>query len=413
MVDERLDGVAVVGGGLAGLALAAALRSRRVPVEVLTAGRGAPARGGGDRSLCLWGGALAALDRIGAAEAVRARGTPIERLRLWSATGRPLLEMSAREAPGLGGLAIRSSALRDLLRAACAGVPIETTPPVLGYAEDEQGVELDLETGGPVRATVAVGADGVRSAVREQGLDDGRPPYSGDSIFDGIGPPAPWLAPGTLHVFWGRYGLRAAAVALDARPDGDAGASGWWVDAETGPVAQAGGVREPLRADLAALLAEMPGPLPELVNATPDEGICVTDVLARKRPALRCGGLVALIGDAAHPVPATLRLGASLAVEDAAELADALAGERDPARALRRFEQARAPRVAWVMGMLWRLRAFEARYSGPAAWLRDAAARRVPRGRVARLLSRLTAGGSARRPGRRDVSPEPEVFHAI
>jgi 2-polyprenyl-6-methoxyphenol hydroxylase-like FAD-dependent oxidoreductase len=397
-VDERFEGVAVVGGGLAGLTLAAALRSRRLPVELLTAGARGPARGshsGGDRGLCLWGGALAALDRIGVGEAARERGAPIERLRLWSASGRPLLELSTLEAPGLHGLAIRSSALLDLLRAACAGAPIETAPPVIGYVEDEQGVELDLETGGPIRAGVVAGADGVRSAIREQGLDDGRAAYAGDSVLEGIGPPARWLAPGVLHVFWGRYGLRAAAVALDVQPSGDAGASAWWVDVETGPVAQVGDVREPLKRDLAALLAEMPGPFPELVKATPDEAIGVTDVFARRRPALRCGGLVALIGDAAHPVPATLRLGASLAVEDAVELADALAGEGEgehhPAQALRRFEEARALRVGWVVSVLWRLRAFEARYSAPAAWLRDATASRLPRSTVARLLSRLTA----------------------
>jgi 2-polyprenyl-6-methoxyphenol hydroxylase-like FAD-dependent oxidoreductase len=406
-VDERVDGVVVVGGGPAGLALAAALRSRRFPVEVLTAGAAGLANGGGaaDSSLCLWGGALAALDRIGLGEAMRARGAPIQRLRLWSATGRSLLDLAARDVPGLDGLALRSSALREVLRAACADVPIETGRRVIGYAEDDQGVEIDLETGGPVRAALLAGADGAHSAVRRQGLDDGLPAYSGDSVLEGIGPPRRWLPPGTLHVFWGRYGVRAAAVGLEPQLDGGAGASGWWVNAETGPVAQVGGLREPesLKRDLAALLAEMPGPLPELVDATPEQAVRVADLLTRRRPAVSCGGLVALIGDAAHPLPATMRLGASLAVEDAVELAEALLAETRPAAALRRFEQARAPRVAWVADVLRRLRTFEARYSAPAAWVRDAATHRLPRSRVTRILSGLlsrppsglTSGGVA------------------
>ncbi len=63
-------------------------------------------------------------------------------------------------------------------------------------------------------------------------------------------------------------------------------------------------------------------------------------------------GPVTLVGDAAHPVLPFLAQGAALAIEDAAVLADALAGhDNNPAAALRRYEVLRRYRTARVQQM--------------------------------------------------------------
>ena len=66
-----------------------------------------------------------------------------------------------------------------------------------------------------------------------------------------------------------------------------------------------------------------------------------------------------------------MRLGASLAIEDAVALADALIAQVNPIEALRLYERAREPELAHVEKMLWRLRALEVRQSALASRARD------------------------------------------
>jgi hypothetical protein len=94
-VRELVDGIAVVGTGVAGLTLSAALGTHRRPVELVGARMGGLIAHGGatdgafDRGVHLWPRALAALERIGLLGPLAARGGWIERLRLWSCCGSP------------------------------------------------------------------------------------------------------------------------------------------------------------------------------------------------------------------------------------------------------------------------------------------------------------------------------------
>src|SRR5262245_3060424 len=150
---EVAEGVAVVGAGLAGFTLAAVLRAKSWPVEVVEArdslGRTA------EHTYCLWRGALMALDRVGLAEPIRARAAPIHRLRLWSGGGRLLLDLPARAAP-VEGLAIRTGQLEAGLRELCSDVPLHFGQHLIGYSEDDRGVLLSFRSG-LMRAPIAVG----------------------------------------------------------------------------------------------------------------------------------------------------------------------------------------------------------------------------------------------------------------
>jgi 2-polyprenyl-6-methoxyphenol hydroxylase-like FAD-dependent oxidoreductase len=392
---EMVEGVAVIGGGVAGFTLAAALRARGLPVE-LAGVRGA----GPDRHLHLWPGALAALDRIGLLGPVVRHGTALERLRLSSSSGHTLIDLDARQLSGggIGCLTIRASAFIEVLQGACAGVPIRLDRRVIGYAEDELGVLFTFEGGWPLRAPVAVGADGVRSRVRLQCLDDGAPMYSGDSVWEGIGPrPASYAhAPAALDLIWGADGVRAGMVPIDLGLGLGLGLDGgqvaWWVDVATG----IGGGREPgpgkprLAETIDTMGGTMGGAIRDVVAATPEAAIRRTDVYCRRRQRSAGRGHVTLIGDAAHPMPITLRMGASLAIEDAVALADALAAEPDPQRALRRFEEARAPRIAHAQRLLWRLRRLEVRQSLTASRVRDSLIAQLSLPTVAGFLTGLT-----------------------
>lgn len=366
---ELVEGVAVVGAGVAGLTLSAALGSRRLPVELIGTRVGGliahGTDGAFDRGVHLWPRAMAALERVGLLAPLAARGSRIQRLRLWSSTGRMLAELASREALEVaGGLAVRASALIDVLLAGCAGLAVATGRRALGYSEDEHGVALTFDGGWPLRAPVVVGADGASSAIRRQCLDDGPPAYSGDSAWEGIAPGAGRLQPGTLDFYWAAHGLRGGALSM-----GEAADTAWWVDVETGV---GGGTQGgATKSELVHLLSEVRGPLPDLVAATPEAAIRRADVFAHRGGPAAGRGRVTLIGDAAHALPITLRLGASLAIEDAVALADALIAQVNPVEALRLYERAREGELAHVEKMLWRLRALEVRQSALASRARD------------------------------------------
>ena len=83
-------------------------------------------------------------------------------------------------------------------------------------------------------------------------------------------------------------------------------------------------------------------------------------------------GLVALVGDAAHPVLPFLAQGGALAIEDAAVLAHALAGRGDPSQGLAAYARARLPRVRRVQREA-RLNGQRYHWPQPLALARDAA----------------------------------------
>ena len=90
-------------------------------------------------------------------------------------------------------------------------------------------------------------------------------------------------------------------------------------------------------------------PIPELIDATLEQAIvrsCQYD-----RPPLRRwpAGRVGLVGDAAHPMLASLGQGACQAIEDAAALGDAVGATSDVTMALRAYGARRAPHAAAVV----------------------------------------------------------------
>jgi 2-polyprenyl-6-methoxyphenol hydroxylase-like FAD-dependent oxidoreductase len=223
-------------------------------------------------------------------------------------------------------------------------------------------VTITVHGGVELRARLPAGADGPFSTVRRQCLDDGEPEPTGDALWEGIAPGD--LERDTAELFWGRLGVHGGAIPVDR--DGN---TAWWVAADTGPLGRTD--MNPHKTELHELLAEMKGPLPALVEATDERAIGRRDVFGRRHGRVAGAGRVTLVGAAGHPLPVTLALGPTLAIEDAAQLADALAGAADPITALRVYEQQRTPRIEAATHASWRLHAVEAPDNPALAWVRD------------------------------------------
>ena len=206
---------------------------------------------------------------------------------------------------------------------------------------------LRFSDGQVVEPDVLIGADGIHSVVRAAlagaaATEKAPPPvYSGLCAFRGLVPAeqAPAFARRNAHTLWlgpahhlVHYPIsQGRLVNLVAfAPAGDYTVESWTATATT-----------------EEFLAEFDGWDSRLADLIRAAGIPGRWALLDRAPLTKWShGSVTLLGDAAHPMFPFFGQGAAQAIEDAAVLADSLAGDPgDPAAALRRYESARIPRT--------------------------------------------------------------------
>ena len=245
------------------------------------------------------------------------------------------------------------------------------------FSQSGKAVRLHTATGPDIECDALIGADGLWSSVRQQLLGDGLPKRTGHLAYRALIPqaalPSPlrsndvtvWLGQ-RLHVV--RYPVRGGeqlnvvAFVHGEVPD-DAGARIAWDDSANRP-------------DLLAALGESCAGLRSLIEAIPAWRLWVM----YDRPPMQGAhqhalGRVALLGDAAHPMRPYLAQGAGMAIEDAAELGNALSQAKavafDVPALLQRYALNRWQRNSRVQARALRNgRVFHA--EGVVRWGRDA-----------------------------------------
>jgi len=328
-----------VGAGVGGLCAAIALRRAGLEVVVLEQATEMREVGAG---VLLWPNAMRVLRRLEVATAVEGAGAAAANAALRSSRGASLGPGPAGKA-GVDAptVAVHRGLLQAILLAALDRDVLRLGAECVGVAQDAQGVTVSLADGSTEHGDLVVGADGLHSQVRTVLLGDGPPRYSGYTAWRGIVPLdrslADRLRPGES---WGRGCLFGVAMLGGSQ-------AYWWASARTGERTSGSPAEE--KAAVERRFQRWHEPIPELIDATLEQAIvrgCQYD-----RPPLRrwSAGRVGLLGDAAHPMLASLGQGACQAIEDAAALGDAVGANSDVALALGAYGARRAPHAAAVV----------------------------------------------------------------
>ena len=321
--------VLIVGAGLAGLALARALRRRDITAEVVERMPEWETSGAG---LYLPGNSVRALDELGIWAELAARANPIVRQRFLDHRGRLLADIDVRSYwDGVAAcVAIRRAALHEALRAGSAEVPVRLGLSVTELDDDGQAKRVRFSDGSTGAYDLVVGADGVHSTIR--GLAVGGPParYVGQASWRFVAEGFPEIDDWTVMLGRGRAFL---TVALGE------GSVYCYADVNSSEAADARG------AEWRELFVDFADPVPRLLQHAGDAYFApIEEVVPPAWTARR----VVLVGDAAHASSPNMAQGAAMALEDALVLADVLATSQDIEEALTEYQRRRTARIAWV-----------------------------------------------------------------
>jgi 2-polyprenyl-6-methoxyphenol hydroxylase-like FAD-dependent oxidoreductase len=334
---RRADRILIVGGGIAGLSLAMALRRWDLHPEIVER---AEAWGPAGAGLYLIGAATRALGALGLADEAVDKGAVTRVQTFRDHRGNRLAEVDVHRywqecGPCFG---ISRAALHRLLAERIAGVPVRFGTSVLALRQEGSGVSVELTDGSSESYDLVVGADGMRSIVRRLTLGDSEPRFRGQVGWRFIARQTP-TSPDGWTVYLGAGGaFLVVPIGPDTvycyadrmAPTPEAEASGWNVSRLRERFRRFGLPVQEMLGQLA--LADQPhrSPIEEAAH----------EAWGR--------GRVVLIGDAAHAMSPNMACGVAMALEDSLALAEIIAqadGATDVAQALARR---RSARVRWV-----------------------------------------------------------------
>ncbi len=355
--------ILIVGAGIGGLTAAIRLVQRGHRVRVLEQAKVLGEVGAG---IQMSANAVKVLQAVGVEPALEATGVKpkafeFRRFNTGELLHRIPLGDAHREKHGAAYYQMHRRDLHDALVQALRAVApdaVRLDATVRQVYEDTEGAEVELTNGERLRAELVVGADGVKSVVRQHVLGADKPAFTGQVVWRVLVPvdripqalrtdvvSTIWCGPHNHGVmYYLRGGTLINFVGCVARP--------WEEESWTSsrPWSE-------LDQDYAGW-----HPMVRAVVEAADRDQCYRWALNSRVPAMVWStNHVTMLGDAVHSTLPYMAQGAAMAIEDAGVLARALELDLPLAQQLHVYEQHRAPRTRRVveesteMGQLYQI----------------------------------------------------------
>jgi 2-polyprenyl-6-methoxyphenol hydroxylase-like FAD-dependent oxidoreductase len=329
--------ILIVGGGIAGLTTAIALRQRGFAPELVERSGSWRALGAG---IVLQPNAMRVLRGLNVGTDIETAGATLRRFKYFDQGGDRLCEIDLVKLwSGVSsGVGIGRGELQKALVRAADGARCRLGVDVTSVHQRDGFVSVGFSDGTRAEHELVIGADGIGSTVRARAVSNAKPRYCGQMAWRSL---APVRAEVEDEVqFWLGDGCFFASYSVGG---GHTYGSGY--------VAEPNPLRESIEGRLARLrerFASFARPVRTFIQTLErDDQIHCSAVEELHLPEWR-SGRVLLIGDAAHASSPMMGQGGCMAIEDAAVLAELLESSENVDAALDAYARRRRPRVDWV-----------------------------------------------------------------
>ncbi len=342
----RAPRIAIVGGGIGGLAAALALERRGAEVIVAEQSAVLSEIGAG---VNLTPNAIKACRALGIENEVEAIGSGSDFLiiRSWK-SGRLISRThrgSFRQKFGAPNLTVHRADLLDILSTALKSTDIRLDRRCIGVETRERSAAARFADGSEIEADIVVGADGIHSTVRKSLFGADVPRFTGCICWRGMAEVeklpadintkdgAVWMGPHGHVVHYPVH--RGTLLNIVAHVDSDAWTEELWTH----------------ECDVSELMTTYASWNSDLTRLYPCSERWYKWALYDREPLERwSSGRATLLGDSAHAMLPYLGSGAGMALEDACVLAAMVARTpEDLGAALVAYERLRAPRACAVV----------------------------------------------------------------
>lgn len=328
--------VLIVGGGIGGLTLAAALHHRGIGCEVVEQSPQWRAEGAG---LSVQPNGIRVLRRLGLQAPIVAAGTVVTRWVFADRHGDALCEIELDTVWGDVGpcVGIARGRLQEVLVEGARAVACRLGTSVTLFAQDDERAFVEFTDGSSAEYDLVVGADGIRSVVRDVAFGRVEPAFAGQISWRSLAPVT--LAGEPSIQFWLGDGCFFGLCSV-----GHGQTYGFANVTQHRQYDSLEGRLERLRERFGEF-----GDVVQryLASVDSDRRLHCSSIEWVEQEQWHSGRVV-LIGDAAHASSPMMGQGGSLAMEDAWVLAELLDTERTLGSALDEYVRRRRPRVQWV-----------------------------------------------------------------
>jgi 2-polyprenyl-6-methoxyphenol hydroxylase-like FAD-dependent oxidoreductase len=320
--------VLIIGGGIAGPALALFLKKAGIAATLHEAYPHCADIGGG---LQVAPNGMAVLEQLGLADAVAAAGTTCTAMTFRDRHGDAFATLPVGS-PSRPAVTLKRAQLHRILLEAAdrEGIPIAYGRRLAAIEEDAAGITARFTDGTTARGDLLVGADGIHSQTRRLILPDApSPAFTGLVGIGGFVPHALWPARAPEHTMTLCFGPPGAVLGYGLAGRSEPDTLMWWstierdrpLDAESRAALTPAAVRRHVL-DAGDGWFE---PVPDILDAAA-EIVAPIDIFDMPSLPRWWHGRAVLVGDAAHAVTPHSGQGVSLALEDAICLAKRLRG---------------------------------------------------------------------------------------
>ncbi|MCU0238414.1 MAG: FAD-dependent monooxygenase [Pyrinomonadaceae bacterium] len=326
--------VGIIGGGIGGFTTAVALQKYGIDATIYERAEKVRELGAG---MILWVNSARVMNELGLLKKIIEFGGATDNFLIRKSNGEILLKIAIGDFD-VPSVCLPRANLLSILVSIFPSEKIKLSYEFQSLEQTKQEVLVRFTNGEIAKHDLLIGADGLRSRVRQQVFGKSEPIYRGYQIWRGIGV-ANGMPENTSSETWGkgkRFGIlncgnnRFTWYAVANLPRNH-------VDSANGR-----------KSELLELFSDWHSPVKDLITSTPDDLIMrngATDQVLLKHWSK---GRVVLLGDSAHACTPNLGQGGGITIEDALVLTKCLHKESSVESGLSAYEKLRMARTKHI-----------------------------------------------------------------